>query len=248
MTNTTPRAGYPAPTGPGNNFPPLAHYQRNHMRIVPIDGNPTISWHYKAVISAQQGVQMTAKEAILSIGHAVNNNYEPEISLANLNNKTLVTEDELIEIEMDAHPIRHYYSHIHTNHATSTITFHFQLLSPHVDTYSDLRDPLSHLSVRFDNSLRFHLDEFLGQPSKLVGAILNTPPNQIHRAHLAREITINLPPNTNIDKPIIKASLINLTYTSDGRHLTTPVVGIFAPLKIDAEVSGTVKKFSKTKR
>ena len=240
MTTTTPRAGYPAPTNTGTSFPQLSPHQRKYMRISNIAGVQSLTWYYKVVIFTQNGMKMTACDAISNIGMALLDEHE-DINLVNINTNTTVTEDEVIDLLYKQQP-QLYYSDLHINTLTSTTTITIQLRTHLTDKYHDFRDPLGHIQVRLDKSLRFHFDEFLGIPTKLVGAILNTPHNQIHRDCLSQAITTNLPISATMHKPIIKASITNLSYTLAGKRATTKVVGIFAPIGIAAEVSGTIKK------
>ena len=239
MTNSTPSAGYPAPKEPGTHCPPLELHQRKHMRIQHIDGTRVLTWYYKVVISTQHGAKTTVHDAIYTIAMALHENYN-DINIVNLSNNTIATEDEVNDLITD--PSNPYYAHLHTNHTTSTTTFLIKLRTNLPDTYHDFRDPLGHLQVRLDKSLRFVFDEFLGVPTKLVGAILNTPHNQIHRDRLSRVISAELPLQVKDNNPIIKASLTSLSFLKDGKRSSTTVVGIFAPVNIAGEVGGTVRK------
>ena len=100
MTNTTPRAGYPAPTDPGKLFPTLLPHQRKHMLTEQINGIQTLTWFYKVVISTQNGAKMPTKDAILAIGHAVVDHYKDDISIVNHVTNNLTTEDDLVDFDL----------------------------------------------------------------------------------------------------------------------------------------------------
>ena len=240
MTNTTPRAGYPAPTSTGRSFPPLQPYQRKHMRISTIDGVRNLTWYYKIVIFPQKGAKMTIGEAIYTIGTELYSSYDEEINIVNITNNRMATEDELVDIPSQSPSP--YYSSNRTNHTTNTSTITIQLRTQYTDNYYDLRDPLGDMQCRFPNTISFHLDEYLGVATKFVGALLHIPHKHIHRDTLARAISASLPQQATESNPIIKAAPTELTYTSNGKRHTITVVGIFAPIKIKAEVCGTIRK------
>ena len=207
------------------------------MRITHIKGTQALTWYFKAVIAINDKHAESLPDTIFRIGAQLQSEYDDELHLVNSKHNTIVTEDELTDLQ---HP-RHYCTNILTNHSSSTTTILFQLRTYEVDKYYNNRDPLRGIQFRFPNWIQFRFDEFLGVPTTLLDTIMNVPHKQIHQDLLARAISANLPPHAANIKPIVKPVPIEFSYTSDGRRTTTTVIGIYGLTSIAAEVSGTVR-------
>mmetsp|Transcript_20949 Transcript_20949/g.31937 ORF Transcript_20949/g.31937 Transcript_20949/m.31937 type:complete len:262 (-) Transcript_20949:80-865(-) len=233
MTTTTPPAGHPAPTNTGDPLPELPHHQRKHIQIQHIEGIQTQTWNYKAVISNKSDTKMTMTETINCIGYEQHDRYADGIQLVNVANNEMVYGDGLTDLQ---HP-SHYYTNINTNRTSSTTTILLQLRTHYLDTYYNLRDPLRSIQIRFPNWITCRFDEYLGEPTTLVGTILNVPYKHVHRDLLSNAILPALPMPAASIKPILKVVSIEFTHTKDGHCSTTTVVGIYGTTSIAAEVT-----------